>query len=198
MITTDCPNNISQATLTPIAYQIKQTLKNGQDCFTDWFFANKENDTDTFAFYYKPTWGIFGFKAKGNGESEIESRHISTTTDSLLEKIEGKIFNRLTFPQHWADEGIAQPNMASKVKAFEICRHLFQKHSLIPDRYAATKEEGIFLAFDTKNGEKTLIIEVYNDLEAGLLINDNDKRKILLSEEIKALEFSKAVKILNG
>jgi hypothetical protein len=88
--------------------------------------------------------------------------------------------------------------MASKVKAFEICRHLFQKHTLIPDRIACTKENGVFLAFDTNAGERTLFIEVYNDLEASLLINDNTAKNALYAEDIFDLDFSKAVNILNG
>ncbi|MDD5672631.1 MAG: hypothetical protein PHC61_00585 [Chitinivibrionales bacterium] len=196
MVTTDFLNNGSQATLTPISYQVKQTLVNGENCFTDWLF--KDKNTASLAFSYTPAIGILGFKVKGENESGIESRFVSTTNESVLEKIEARIFNRLSFPSHWAGEGIMPPNMASKVKAFEICRYLFQKHTLIPDRIASTKEEGVFLAFDTNTGERTLLIEIYNNLETGLLINDNVGKKILLSEDITGLDFAKAVNILNG
>jgi hypothetical protein len=196
MSTTDCLNSESQATLTPISYRVKETLTNGENCFTDWLF--KDKNTGSLAFSYAPTIGIFGFKAKAETETGIESRLVSTTSESVLEKIEARIFNRLSFPSHWTGEGIVPPNLASKVKAFEICRHLFRKHTLIPDRIASTKEEGVFLAFDTNTGERTLVIEIYNDLEAGLLINDNVEKKILLSEDITDLDFSKAIDFLNG
>ena len=196
MITTDILNGEGQATLTPITYQVKETLTNGEQCFTEWLFEGK--NSGSLAFTYNPSMGIFGFKSNGDNGSEIESRVVSTANDSVLEKIEARIFNRLTFPSHWASEGIVPPNMASKVKAFEICRHLFQKHTLIPDRIASTKEEGVFLAFDTNAGERTLFIEIYNDLEASLLVNDNAEKQILFSEEISDLDFSKAVNFLNG
>jgi hypothetical protein len=196
MNATDMLNNGSLATLTPISYQVEKTIKNGEQCFSNWLFTGE--NTSTLMFSYAPSIGIFRFKLKGDSNTEFESRHISTTGDSILEKIEGRLFNRLQMPSHWILEGITPPNMACKVKAFDICRHLFEKHSLIPDRIAASREEGIFLAYDNLSGERSLLVEVYNDLEAGVLINDNIQKKIILSEEISSLDFSKAANLLNG
>lgn len=196
MNATCCVNGETQGTFTPIAYQIEQTIENGRSRFTEWLF--KDQSTSELFLSYNPALGIMGFRSKDKDNSEYEPFQISTKENSVLDKIESKIFNRLVFPAHWAQEGISQPNMASKVKAFEICRELFKKYDVFPDRIAPTKEEGLFLVFDSANGNRTLLIEVYNDLEAGYLINDNSNKKILVSKDIKDPDFSEAIRILNG
>jgi hypothetical protein len=197
VLTTFCPLGEGQATITPIVDQVEEPWKNCKSSFSEWLFPPNQ-DTSTMGFTYNPSIGIFGFKVKKDNESEIETRFISSTNNIVLEKIESRIFNRLSFPSHWAGDDVVPPNMASKVKAFEICRNLFENHTLIPDRIACTKEEGVFLAFDTNSGERTLVIEIYNDLEVGLLVNDNVEKRVLFSEEITDLDFSPAVNILNG
>ncbi|HEX2955674.1 MAG TPA: hypothetical protein VHO70_02515 [Chitinispirillaceae bacterium] len=196
MNATYCINGETQGTFTPVAYQVEQTIENGRSRFTEWLF--KDQSTSELFLSYNPALGIMGFRAKDKDNPEYESFQISTKENSVLEKIESKIFNRLVFPAHWVQEGISQPNMASKVKAFEICRELFRKYDIIPDRIAPTKEEGIFLAFDSTSGNRTLLIEVYNDLEAGYLINENSSKKILASNDIKNFDFNEAVDLLNG
>lgn len=196
MNTTCCINEEIQGTFTPVAYQVERTIENGRSRFTEWLFNNQS--TSEMFLSYNPALGIVGFRAKDNDNGEYESFQISTKENSVLEKIESKIFNRLVFPAHWAQEGISRPNMASKVKAFEICRELFKRYDIIPDRIASTKEEGVFLAFDSASGNRTLLIEVYNDLEAGYLVNDNSSKKILASNDIKDFDFSKTIELLNG
>jgi hypothetical protein len=194
MVSTCCPNDQSQSTFTPIVYNVQKTYTDGQDRFTDWLF---DKDFTGLAFTYNQTIGIIGFKSNGNNLSEYEPRVVSTKENSVIEKIDARIFNRLTFPKYWEEENILQPNMLSKVKAFEICRHLFKEYNLIPDRIASTREEGIFLAFETDGGERTLILEIYNDLDASMLINDNINKKILYTEDVLNLDFAKAIEILN-
>lgn len=87
--------------------------------------------------------------------------------------------------------------MECKLKAFDICKHLFQEYNLIPDRIAPTKEEGVFLAFDSSKGNRTLIVEVYNDLEVGYLVNDNACKQILHSEDITDYDFAVATNLIN-
>ncbi len=117
---------------------------------------------------------------------------------SVLDSIKSRIFNSLIFPAHWEKEGISQPNVACKEKAFRICKHILEIYEKVPNRIALTKEEGIFIAFDSSTGDKTLFIEVYNDLEAAYLVNDNVQKKILISDDITDFNFSKAIKYING
>lgn len=195
MSTIYSPDTQAQATLTPIAYYINDTLNHCEHQFNEWLF--KDKDTSTFV-SYSQSIGIFVFTEKKDQETIIEKQLISTATDSVIEKIKSRIFNKILLPTHWASEGIAAPNMLSKVKAFEICCYLFKNHTLIPDRIAPTKEEGVFLAYDTIAEDKTLIIEVYNDLESSMLVNDNVNKKILFAQEVVDLNFSQAVNLLNG
>ncbi|MCG6552671.1 MAG: hypothetical protein L7F77_10115 [Candidatus Magnetominusculus sp. LBB02] len=118
-----------------------------------------------------------------------------TTSDardeSVLDEIKSRIFG-IVFPSHWAEEGIEPPNMASKEKAFDICKHIFEKYNIVPDTIAATKEEGVFIAFDSIAA--TLNIEAYNDYEAGYIVGDNINKKMIISEDITELNFYESIK----
>jgi hypothetical protein len=197
MSSTNCATGDLHGTLTPLVYIAEEINKNASKSFNDWLF--KGRNTDELAFTHNPSIGVIvGFKVNKNGLPEYESRIISTKENSVIEKINARIFYRLSFPKHWLEEDVVPPNVACKTKAFELCRYLFEKHNLIPDRIAPTREEGIYLAFDTDSGDKTLIIEVYNDLEAALIVNDNIAKAILFSEYISNLEFSTAINCFNG
>ncbi|MBF0458803.1 MAG: hypothetical protein HQK99_13015 [Nitrospirae bacterium] len=123
-----------------------------------------------------------------------------TDTDkdaAVLDEIEARIFDRLVFPSDWAEEGIEPPNIASKEKAFEICKHIFEKYDIVPGAIAPTKEEGVFIAFDSLTA--TLNIEVYNNLEAWYLVNDNVQKKIIVSGDITDFALlDDAIKYFNG
>ncbi len=101
------------------------------------------------------------------------------------------------FPAHWAEEDIAEPNMACKLKANEICKHIFEIYEKMPDRIAPTKEGGVFIAYDSPSGNKTLFIEVYNDLEVGFLLNDNERKQIITSDDITDFEFADIFQFIN-
>ncbi len=90
-----------------------------------------------------------------------------------------------------------EPNMACKLKASEICKQIFEVYEKMPDRIAPTKEGGVFIAFDSPSGNKTLFIEVYNDLEAGYLINDNENKNIIASDDITDFKFDDIFQLIN-
>ncbi|KJR42778.1 hypothetical protein MCHI_001313 [Candidatus Magnetoovum chiemensis] len=130
--------------------------------------------------------------------AEYETYKLTTKEETVIDEIKSRIFNRLIFPAHWTKEGIAQPNMACKEKAFKLCRHIFEIYDRAPDRIAPSKEEGVFIAFDSPTGDKSLFIEVYNNLEASYIVNDNVQKRILLSDDISEFSFDKAIKYING
>jgi hypothetical protein len=103
--------------------------------------------------------------------------------------IDLRILNSIRLPTHWVEEGVPEPNMACKLKASEICKQIFEVYEKMPDRIAPTKEGGVFIAFDSPSGNKTLFIEVYNDLEAGFLLNDNERKQIVTSDDIADFKF---------
>lgn len=104
------------------------------------------------------------------------------------------VINNIKTPDHWLHDGIAAPTDSCKKLALEVCNHIFKNYNLLPTIIVSTVEEGIYLQF-SKNS-KSLTIEVYNDLEIAALVNDESTKKILSSEDIKNLDFSRMINLL--
>ena len=195
MSTADCISPESQGTLTPVNDEFKSIIDKDKATIIEYVDIEKT----LFERYFENQnlkIGTIQFKTEDGldyGEGKI-----TTKEKSIIEKIEQKIFDKLYFPHNWVEEGIAQPNQPAKMKAAAICKLLFDNCNMTPDRIAPTKEEGIFIAFDNplETGDRTLFIEVYNNLETAALINDNSARKVIYSEDIQNLDFNDAYKIL--
>jgi hypothetical protein len=99
----------------------------------------------------------------------------------------------ILFPSEWHDDGIAPPNIAAKNLAKKTIQTLFESYDFIPDKIAATKEEGIFLHYRNYQRTTSLLIEIYNNLEIAALINDDYKKEIIASIEIKTLNFDDVI-----
>lgn len=122
----------------------------------------------------------------------------SMGNDHTLEKsLEERIFSKLFFPPHWIAEGVAKPNQAAKLGAFEVCKLLFKKYSELPDRIASSIEGGVFISYTKKRDdvEKTLGVEVYNTSEVAALVNLDSEKRILYSEDIRDMRFEKVMKV---
>jgi hypothetical protein len=195
MFSTYCISGQPEATQTPISYQIERTIDNGSDRYTDWILRDLSTRGDVYVLFDK--LGTISFKSINIENSECEPSQVNTKGKSVLEKIESRILNSLRFPAHWAEEGVAEPNMACKLKANEICKQVFEIYEKMPDRIAPTKEEGVFIAYDSPSGNRTLFIEVYNDLEAGFLLNDNERKQIITSDDITDFEFADIFQLIN-
>jgi hypothetical protein len=122
----------------------------------------------------------------------------SMGNDQMLEKsLEGRIFSKLFFPPHWIADGVAKPNEAAKLGAFEVCKLLLKKYSLWPDRIASSIEGGVFISYTKKRDsvEKTLGVEVYNTSEVAALVNLDSEKRILYSEDIRDMHFEQVMKV---
>ena len=105
-----------------------------------------------------------------------------------------KITN-LVPPDHWVVEGVEPPNSTAKRNACQICHVMYNKIEMIPFLVACTKEGGVYLRYTV--GTKSIVIEAYNDGEIAALVNDDEKKKILYSDEIKDFNFDTCVSIFN-
>lgn len=122
----------------------------------------------------------------------------SMGNDQKLEKsLKDRIFSKLFFPPHWIADGVAKPNHAAKLGAFEVCKLLFKKYSVLPDRIASSIEGGVYISYTEKRNdvEKTLGVEVYNTSEVAALVNLDSERRILYSEGISNMRFEKVMKV---
>lgn len=193
MFSTCCINGQTDATQTPISSQIEWTINTGSSSYNNWLL--KELSTrDDINFLFD---NIILIKLRNTGNSGCNPSHIYTKGKSVLDQIESKILNSIRLPTHWVEEGVPEPNMACKLKASEICKQIFEVYEKMPDRIAPTKEGGVFIAFDSPSGNKTLFIEVYNDLEAVYLINDNENKNIIASDDITDFKFDDIFQLIN-
>lgn len=111
-----------------------------------------------------------------HSDPSLAYRNIALAYDHRAEiaAVKSSIFEDLIFPDRWLSEGIASPNLASKKKSFEICQFIFFQRKIFPSKIASTKEEGIYLSYIADN--KSLIIEVYNNLEVAAIVTNNEKK----------------------
>lgn len=121
---------------------------------------------------------------------------------NISEHIDKLIFRKMNFPQAWLEEKISPPNLASKIKAKEVCLHLWNEFGLIPYVITPTKEEGVYIGYEDEgdSGDLDLIIEIYNNLEGAALVNDRTGKKILFSKDIKdtKIDFEKMIQIIKN
>lgn len=117
--------------------------------------------------------------------------------DPIYEDIKNKIYH-LSFPNRWEKDGIAKPNIHSKEETVKVCRHLFDEYELIPFRIVPTKEGGLTVLYEDFSNNRSLIIEIYNDLDIAALVNDNKNKSVISSVDIRSLNFSEIVKAYCG
>lgn len=106
------------------------------------------------------------------------------------------IFKGLSFPNDWIEEGISPPNIDAKTITKKICLNLHDSYGLIPIKIAPSKEEGVFVYYKHFNNDRTLLVEVYNNLEVAALVNDEANKNIVYSEDIKTLNFINVIEKL--
>ena len=90
-------------------------------------------------------------------------------------------------PAKWILAGIHPPTAACRAKAIEVWTRLYRKFGLLPVRVSASVEGGITLCYEHAVSAKTLIIEIYNDLEVAVLVNHS--KSIVYSENIAEFDF---------
>ncbi|MDI6792182.1 MAG: hypothetical protein QME81_04860 [bacterium] len=117
--------------------------------------------------------------------------------DPFYSHVENLIFN-IPFPRSWREEGIAEPNIASKEIAKEVCFYLYKEYDLIPIKIVPNKEEGISIFYKSYNNNRSLIVETYNTAETAALVNDDARKNVIVSEDIKDFSFTRTVNLLYG
>lgn len=135
------------------------------------------------------------------GKIYIKSTYSSEVKDYEcffeIEDTKSHIFNMLQnifFPKKWAKQGISEPNMDCKKAAQEVCLQLYKKYGIIPFRLSSTIEEGIWIYYFDPKKNRSLEVEIYNDLDIAALINDEKKKQIIFSQDIINNNFGKAIK----
>ena len=122
------------------------------------------------------------------------TQHLAEKNNALIEGVQKHIeqlLNACGFPQSWIEENINKPNHVCKEEVLRISTLIFEKYKLMPVRVAPSVEEGILLTYWQEEKNKTLKIEIYNDLEmVGLINKDKDivtSKNILHDQDIFTL-----------
>lgn len=116
--------------------------------------------------------------------------------DVFYKHIENTIFKEIHLPLKWLEKGITEPNIASKQKTRDICFFLYEKHQIIPSKIVPSKEEGVTIIYKNYDHNRSLFIEVYNNLEVAALVNDDLKKEIIAGDDIKEMGFNNIIKKL--
>lgn len=124
------------------------------------------------------------------GEFTISNDDNDVTVDYkpenvVYQSLHDQIFKEIYFPNEWKNEGIFAPNLASKQKTEGVCNDLYEKYNIFPFRVVPNKEEGITIIYRNHDNNRSLIIEVYNNLEIAGLVNDDLNKEIIVSMDIK-------------
>jgi hypothetical protein len=119
----------------------------------------------------------------------LSNHEFRLKNDSVYAHIDDLIFKNIRMPEDWAQEGVNPPNIEAKNIAKKTCISLYDDYGLIPIRISPTKEEGIFIYYKHFNNNRELFVEVYNNLEVAALVNDEENKKIIYSEDIKGCNF---------
>lgn len=115
------------------------------------------------------------------------------TEKELFHRTLGKIDN-LKLPDSWKKEGVEEPNSTAMRNAYKICHILFNLKKMIPKVVACTKENGIYISF--KEGDKSFLIEAFNNGGIGSIVNNDKEKNILRSEDITDFNFDRQLEIL--
>ena len=106
------------------------------------------------------------------------------------------IIDNIHIPNHWIND-VAEPNIECRHKSYNICKKIYDTLHKEPIRIATSREDGIILIYDMNTHGKTLYIEIYNDLESGYIMNDNDINKIIYNNNIDNDNFDDLMKFID-
>jgi antitoxin (DNA-binding transcriptional repressor) of toxin-antitoxin stability system len=89
----------------------------------------------------------------------------------LIDYLRGRI-DDAHIPQRWRDEGVAEPTDECRRVCLELAERLFHKYGLLPAKVVASRQEGIYLDYKLPFKDRTLGIEVDNELDAVAVVAD--------------------------
>ena len=98
------------------------------------------------------------------------TRELSSPVDLHLEGL----IKHLSMPKSWIDEQVEAPSEDCKLYALEVARRLCATYGIIPYKITVSKEGGVFAAYRNPHNNRTLRIEVDNDLDVAAVVSDGD------------------------
>jgi hypothetical protein len=110
----------------------------------------------------------------------------------IIRNLKAKI-TKLSIHEKWLLEGIEEPTYLCRELAFEVTQLLYKRHGFYPERIGSSIENGILLHYINYTNNKTLSIEVYNDLEIAAIVNSN--KTIEKAEDIYNFDFNEILQV---
>ena len=84
-------------------------------------------------------------------------------------------------------EDAYQPTAECRKLSKEALNYILNRYTILPNRIAATSEEGIYLEYN--HGLYRMILEIYNDLTITGIVVDTTKQEILTSEDVCTMNY---------
>jgi len=97
------------------------------------------------------------------------------------------------FPLKWRNKGIEEPSIYCKEKA-ETVIFILKSNNIKSERITPSIEGGLLIYCFNEKNNRSLDIEIYNDLEVATVISDIKECKIISSEDIEDLNFKSVLK----
>jgi len=146
----------------------EQTVNNFSSVFFDRVFQESKfvstHELDELRNPFQSTMVLHWGFDKGEW---IKTEKISA--DPVYSHIKNNMINQIIFSERWKEEEIELPNISCINKANTICIYLYKHYAIIPQRVNASIEGGIFILYLNSQNQRTLSIEVYNDLDVAAL-----------------------------
>ena len=194
---TATPNGVND-TSEALQYKISECVKSNTVAeWIDHSYGTNEN----YQLYQIYSFAQGMLKSSSDSiSSKIESNSLSKEKQAVFDNLEQRIFRKLRFPEQWTKEGVSKPNAAAKEKCLAYCKEMFDKYLLIPDLILSSKEDGVYISYDLINdtSNRTLILEIYNNLEAALIVCDNATKKTIYSEDLFEMNFKDAIEVFKA
>ena len=99
-------------------------------------------------------------------------------------------------PSRWREEGVVEPSDDCRRLSLVLAERLLHEHALIPTKVVASRQEGIYLEYQSPRTGRTLGVEIDNDLDAVAVISD--ATEVLASAPFENEELERLVRIFVG
>ena len=129
-----------------------------------------------------------------NNHNDMDTWCVDFETKPVFSHIKTNMINNIVLRKSWEKQGILPPNVACKNEAKKLSFLLFDKYELIPNIVDASIDGGIYIRYWNSINNHSLFVEIYNDLEIAAVVNDENKKKILASENIENDNFDNIIK----
>jgi len=120
------------------------------------------------------------------------------TVNMILSSKNNKDIMEIQTPEQWILDGTQAPTIECKKYTVAICDHILMTYGFNPIRIASSIEDGIYLKYQNLIINKTMEIEVYNNLFISGMVSKDKKTLTLFNINIDGVQdFTPLIKVFS-